>query len=199
MFLIIIYFSNYLINNNKIDENDKRFENNPLFGLNQNEKCSQNSFEHFSNELNLLDFDNHCFNIENNIYIKNYSKTNLIIRFLNKQNSNDLLNRFISEIKTSKQFHNCILSGRINLILWNDLSEDNKKDNSILFDKKNFNIIIDIDELSSQFFQYDIIVEMPQREIFKEKLKMKIDNSFLQKHQHPSEQIVFLHLFKNKN
>jgi len=36
---------------------------------------------------------------------------------------------------------------------------------------------------------------MPKLNQFENKLKIKIDNSFLQKYQHPSEQIVFTFLF----
>jgi len=202
MFGIIIFFSHYLMNNNQINENDQIFENNSLFSLNENEKCSQNPSKDFSNKImnkNLFDLSNNCLNIINDIYIKKYLKINLIIRFLNQSNNHYLLEKFLFRIKNEKKLNNCISSKRINILIWENLSEENKLDNSILFDENNsLNIIIDIDQLSSKLFIYDIIVQMPQINKFKDKLEIKIDHSFLEKHQHPSEQIVFLDLFQIK-
>lgn len=94
--------SNSSINNdfnNKIDGNDKT-----LFGLNKNEKCSQNPFKSISNKIDL----------EKNLF-------------------------------------------------------KNKSSDNYLFDEnKLLNIIISIDELSFELFQYDIIVEMPKLNKFKQ-------------------------------
>ncbi|CAF1436607.1 unnamed protein product, partial [Rotaria sordida] len=192
LFGIIIYFSHYLFNKTNIDENNKEKLNNYLFDLNENEKCSQNPFdEYLNNETNSkkqISFENNCLN---DLFFNKYSKTNIIIRFLNKSNDSDyLFNELINDIKKKLKQTNCSLLNKTNLILWNDLSEEYKKDDYILFNENNsFNSIIDIEQLSSHVFFYNIILTMPQYNKFKEKLRKKIDYSFLQRHQHPAEQI----------
>ncbi|CAF3865527.1 unnamed protein product [Rotaria magnacalcarata] len=173
LFLTIIYISHNLLNNS--------INSNSLFDLNENEKCSQNPFQKKSFIMN-------CFN--DSLWSK-YLKINFIIRYLNKTNSNFyLFNKLINEIKKEIKFNNCFLLNKTNIVLSNNLSANHKFDKLILFNKTNsLSIIIDIDYLSINKFIYNIILPMFLFNKYKYILKNKIDYTFLQRHQHPSEQI----------
>ncbi len=148
-------------------------------------------FDEF-NSRNQYSLSIDCLNLGNNLFGHNSSKTNLIIRFLNQSNSpNDLFDNFLKDIEYKLSQSNCLSSDRTHVLLWNNLSDQTRQDDSILFNKINgLNIIIDIHHLSSKSFDYDILIEMPQEKSFLEKLETRLDISFLQRHQHPSEQIV---------
>ncbi|UJR24690.1 hypothetical protein I4U23_006063 [Adineta vaga] len=169
---IIIYCSHDLLNTK---------ETNEILSSSSNE--TETCFEDLQKKFQFYNFENDCLQIEHKIYQKQFSKVNLILRFLNQTNENkDLLNILIQRINNHLQF--CKLKGKTNFLLWNHLNK-----NSILFDEENgFNFIIDIHQLTSIIFSYDIIVQMPKEKTFLEKIIHKIDFSFLQKHQHPTEQ-----------
>ena len=95
-----------------------------------------------------------------------------------------LIDQMRSELKKRK-----CLSSKTDLII---LSSYDKKDNSILFNSTNvLNLMIDINQFSLKSIDYDLILPMINNQIFEKKLKLKLDKSFLVKHKHPSEEIVF--------
>ncbi|CAF3422421.1 unnamed protein product, partial [Rotaria sp. Silwood2] len=182
LFVIIIFISHYLFNND---------ENNSLFNLNSYDKCSLNPY---INNINTINNNN---TLNNDLFINKYStKINLIIRYSNKSNDDDYLyNKIVNDIIYKLKENNSLLYNKTNIIQWNKLSEEYKKDDYLLINYLNsINIIINIDKLTYELFSYSIIIKMPQYNQFKEKLFSKIDYSFLHRHQHPAEQID---LFKN--
>jgi hypothetical protein len=171
---LIICFSHFLLNNS-------------LFESNKNTRCSQNPSEDSSKD-NYLQMN--CLNIENDLFKQNSSKRNLIVRYLNNSNENILFEKFVERIKSSLNENDCSVTSQMNVLLWENLSSEDRTD---LFSCKTcLNILIHIYYFFPKQFSYEIIVEMPSNDLFEQKLKVGIDNSFEQRHQHPSEQIVDL-------
>jgi hypothetical protein len=137
-----------------------------LFDLNENEKCSQNSID----EIN----EDNCLNIPKDFYSEKYFQTNIYFRYLNKD---DLFDQLISRFQTNKLIKSCSLK------LMNSSSD--------IFDNKSLNIIVDIKEFSSKIFEYDLIIPMSNKNKYNNLFQNKIDKSFFNNYQHPSEQIVF--------
>lgn len=203
-FGLIIYLTNILFNNNMLNENDKTL----LFNndLNEHGKCSpspfQNNFMNENNYKNKIDFENNCLKdfLNSDVNNTNHSKITLFLNLLNKKNeTNYLFTKLVNEITNQLNINNCYLYEKTKVILLNDdVSNRYKNEKNILFNKKmnSFNIIININELSYEKFLYQIIIEMPNNNLFQKKLKYKIDKSFLENYQHPAEQIVIFLKFK---
>ncbi|CAF3658697.1 unnamed protein product [Adineta steineri] len=186
--LIIIYFSHYYFNKNNLNE--------IFFEKNQYNKCSQYSLKEFEEKKHFLSFD-HCLNNENDLFIEKYNEINLIIRYLKQSDHNkDFFQKFLHKFSQKVHSKNCLSKKKFHIKLWNDLSMKNQNDNNILFNETNgLNLIININELSIELFQYDLIVQIIPNDLFLQKILNKIDFSFLNRHQHPSEQFD---LFQNK-
>lgn len=189
VFIILIYTISFIYSKNL------NLNENLLFNLNSDHKCSLNPFK-----KNLI--KQNCLN--DFIYNK-YSKINFIIRYSNK---NNLFYKFIYEINKQLINNQFFLLNKTNIILWNDLSNNYKlNDKFILFNQTNsLNIIINIEYLTKKKFFYTIILPMFLFNKYKDLLINKIDVSFLKQHKHPSEQNVkifilflsFFFLFINK-
>ena len=190
---IILLFSHYLFNNENFNENEQRTFSKNFFGLNENEKCSDDPQKYFFNETkNEPKNEENCLKIFDERIFDKSSKINLYLRFLNRSNSNEeFILKFIDEINNQLKLNHCISMKVNQFLLWKDLSKQDQDEDSILFNQTNhFNLILDVKQLNMKLFEYDLIVQMPKLKFFERKLKLKIDHSYLSRHEHPAEQIV---------
>ena len=152
-----------------------------FFRLNENETCSNND----RNKSMFNETEENCSKIFDDRIFDKSSKINLFIRFRNRSNCNeDLISQLIEEINEQLKFNHCISLKTKQVLLWKDLFQQD----SLLFDQ--MNLILDIKQLNIISFEYDLVVRMPNLKDFSRKLQMKIDHSYLSRHQHPAEQIV---------
>lgn len=174
-FGIIIYISHYLI------PGEDHSQTNSFFGLKSNEICSQNSSQIFPREIPS------CWNISLKFYKNVSSDIHLIIKYSNENQQRNLFEEFVNKFNEFLLIHHC---QNVKLIQWNSISKDLSE---ILFkDSNSFRVIIDLKEMTEKNFHYDLIVPQSRNDEFNDLLKEKIDLTFLQLHQHPSEQIVRL-------
>jgi hypothetical protein len=169
---------------------------NPLADLPEHERCAQNP--QASSSASFFDLRSNCLHTtfahsdhdNSSVHIP----TNLILRFSNEIHSDKkeyLFQELFQGIQDELDHAGCRSSGQTSVRLWNSDIDEVDNDISILFNTFNaLNIIIDVHTFSDQLFQYDILVRMPEDDRLRSKIESSLDLSFLQRHEHPSEQAV---------
>ena len=189
MLLTIVYLCQYVLGNSEqVNVTD-------LHASAGKEKCSLNllsDLSRVSDEKDRWTSVGRCLEFDQQVLERRSTRLNLFVRRSNESGPKDLLEDFIHRLETQLRINP--LRGELTRLPHEPFDVQ-----SILFkhnvdDDTQLNVIIDIHQFTSQVFRYDLLVPMTDLTAFRDKMRLRVDRSFIRRHEHPSEQTVFVSL-----
>lgn len=115
----------------------------------------------------------------------------LIFDLINATNV-DIFSQYYSQIEKFFKRENCSESNRTTIRQTERKEKESFKEILYSNDSTDVKVVIEIHQISREFFHYDLIVPMIEDQDVRDAISSPRLTSFLLKHQHPSEQLVNL-------